>query len=533
MANPSQSLLARIFRKLRLRESLSPSETRSLSNADCTAEQESSVLSALSSRTDLRNDELELFRHLAHKHPEVLQALGSRATQLLGESPPSTSVSAHWLELFALVRDRQTLNAQLLKPIIGDLLVGTEMDRLAAAWLMSICINGLSAESTASLTGAMVASGERFDYRGDPNLGNTRLVRRYPTGALSEKAALILPALIAAARNRVGVCSPFLVARSLGPTGGTWDKLSAVPEFAFPEPGAESIRLLTTCGVAMTVTKGSANPADRKLYQLRSVTGTIESTPLIVSSIASKQLSFPVHRLLLDIRVGEGAFLKDENNASDVGEQITNLLRSEGIACNYTLTTTLQPNGIAIGNALEVAEAIAVMGGHAGPWDERALIEQRLLVIDFFSKLLSAEFPSTSAAEWARYASEEFRNGVVIKNFFEILRAHGVSDVTIGGLQQDPWATLRIPAEPATIPSKVGGTLRRIDQFKIGEIVNRLLGGGANDFEGQFDPQSGILLAARIGDVIQPGAALCRIYTQRLLTAKTISEIESCFQLSQ
>jgi thymidine phosphorylase len=240
-----------------------------------------------------------------------------------------------------------------------------------------------------------------------------------------------------------------------------------------------------------------------------------------------------VHRLLLDVRIGDGAFLKDENSGIVAGQQIASITRKEGIACNYTLTTTAQPNGTAIGNALEVAEAIAVMGGPSDRWDERALLEQRLLVIDFFSKLMAAEFPSMTAAAWARFGFEEFRKGTVLKSFADILRKHRVANVTVENTLQDPWATLGIPPEAAAISSKGGGTLRSIDQFKIGEIVNRILGGGASEFEGTFDASAGIVLTARIGDVVHPGGSLCRVYTRRSLTPERISEVESCFHLSQ
>jgi pyrimidine-nucleoside phosphorylase len=532
MADATEPLLAGVFRKLRLKEPLSDSDLRLFYQSERTVEQESVVLAGLDLRAELASSELEMFRHLYLKHPKVAAFLEGEAAKHLDPKAAIPPEDAYWSELFTSVRFDRPIKREPLKTMLSEILFDHRKDSLTAAWLMTICGVGMSLENTVVLTDVMTESGPRFDYRTAPDLVASRLVRRYPTGALSEKTALILPALIATARREVAVCSPFLVARSLGHTGGTWDKLSSIPGFDFPEPGQESINSLLSCGVAMTVTKGAANPADRKLYQLRSATGTIESTPLIVSSIASKQQTFPVHRLLLDIRIGDGAFLKDEDSGIETGQQIAAIVGRKGIHCNYTLTENVQPNGTAIGNALEVAEAIAVMGGRSDGWDERALEEQKLLVVDFFSKLMAAEFPSKPASAWARFAFERFRSGAVLNSFAEILKSHKVDDSTIKRLLHEPWETLRIAPETATVESKSAGTLRRIDQYKIGEFVNRVLGGGGNLFEGEFDGSAGIVLTARIGDIVRPNDTLCRVYTSRTLSTEKIPELESCFCVS-
>ena len=279
----------------------------------------------------------------------------------------------------------------------------------------------------------------------------------------------------------------------------------------------------------MTVTQGTANPADRKLYQLRSATGAIESIPLIVASIASKQLTFPVHRLLLDVRVGSGAFLKTQSEGTRVGQEVSTLVRGAGIGCFYTLTQTTQPSGAAIGNALEVQEAIAVMGGPARGWEPRALAEQRLLAVDFFAKLMAAEFASRSAAEWSDFAFEGFQSGAVLGSFAELLKTHGVSGSTVTNLLRDPTTTLAIPSDPLTVQSAIAGTLRSLDQPKLGEIVNRILGAGGNEFEGRFDPRGGMVLCARVGDLVQVGLPLCRVFSSREVPPATLTDIAACF----
>src|SRR6266853_895319 len=521
MANATEPLLAEVFRRLRRGTSLLSVDLVTLKNPALTELQRCAAMAALSIRQDLTTDEAELLRQFEQLFPDVAGVLAEAGSET---SPPS-GPRAVWLRSFSALRARKPLGRELLQEILNDIVSGRAKDTLTAAWLMTVCVRGMDNVDTQLLTELMASSGDRYDYRESPKLARTRLVRRYPTGALSEKAALILPSLIAAARARVAVCSPFLVARSLGHTGGTWDKLSAIPGFVFPQPGPESIQALVACGVAMTVTHGSANPADRKLYQLRSATGTIESVPLIVSSVASKQLTFPVHRLLLDIRVGGGAFLANEQDGATVGQQVASSVSKAGIDCTYALTPTAQPNGTAIGNALEVAEALAVMGGPRGVWDERGLIEQRLLVIDFFSKLMAAEFPPTDAAAWAHFASTQFEAGSVLSHFAEVLKAHAVPESTLAGLFRDPFSELGIPSDAVSVPSQKRGVLHSVDQFALGEIVNRRLGAGGNDFQGQFDPKAGLILAARLGDLVRAGTPLCRVFAGRPLSENTTDDI--------
>jgi pyrimidine-nucleoside phosphorylase len=420
-----------------------------------------------------------------------------------------------------------------MKAIISDIVLDGSTSRLAAALLMLICVRGMRNEDVLSLTVAMSQSGETFDYRIDASLKGARLVRRYPTGALSEKTALILPALIVCAKGEVSVCSPFLVARSLGYTGGTWDKLSAIEGFTFPEPGEDTIQTLCRCGVAMTVTKANANPADRILYSLRSSTGTVESGPLIVSSIASKQMCFPVHRLLLDVRYGAGAFLSSISQAKAIGDDIQKVLCAHGVPTLNAFTDTAQPTGSSIGNALEVAEAIAVMNGpNECAWDPRGIEEQRQIVIKFFAQLMAAEFPELGSSEWERYASKQIEHGEALRAFGDILLAHRVQSSFVERLFVRPLEALSVNRTPVDVHSRNTGTLRHLNQRRLGEIVNRQLGAGGNQFEGEFDPKPGVTLVRRLGDEIQQRDILCRIFADRELALSSIDAVRDCFTVT-
>ncbi|MBK8624647.1 MAG: hypothetical protein IPN86_03410 [Saprospiraceae bacterium] len=171
-----------------------------------------------------------------------------------------------------------------------------------------IKFKGLSLKNVSLLSLKMAESGCIYDYRKNSELNYKHVLRRYPTGAVSEKIALIMPSLLKCLSNSYKFVSPFLVAKALGFTGGTWDKLSSIPNFKFPKSGNQSISILKKEHVCMTVAQGDYAPSDTFLYQLRSITNTVDSLPLIISSIASKQIANPVDTLLLDIRYGKNAF---------------------------------------------------------------------------------------------------------------------------------------------------------------------------------------------------------------------------------
>lgn len=406
-----------------------------------------------------------------------------------------------------------------------------------AIWLMTVCLRGLSVMDLEMLTQAMLMSGKIYDYRNLPELKSTQIVRRYPTGALSEKAALILPSMLAAAAVEFPLASPFIVARSLGYTGGTWDKLKSIPGFTFPHPGDQSIEVMRECGVAMSVTIGDFNPADRKMYQFRSATGTIECHDLISSSIASKMLALPADHLLLDVRYGSGAFIEKYEKAQKMGAEIQRLIQAGGTPCTYLLTGTEQPSGSAVGNALEVLESIAIMNSQFSEgWDPRALEEQKNTVLDFFSHMMAFSF-SGSEHEWKSYGLKLLSSGKVYQHFLKILKAHKVKDSTLQLLQENPRLVIgeRMQKISLKVTSSTSlnskGKLLRINQKKLGNIINFQMGGGGNDFSGDFNPNAGVVLRKRIGDEVIFDDVICEMYSENIQSiAKLEADILSCFE---
>jgi thymidine phosphorylase len=504
--------IMRCLEKLNQRASLTPEDVSTLARPTTASLIKAAVLARLVHRPRTAA-ETGLIHDLAVELPHVAAALrlafpeGFAESSLAADPNPLVArvLRADWSDPSICHADLRTFLQEFLTEALSP-------DHVAA-WLGTVVERGLAPESLHELTHAMKDSGRTYDYRSSPRLQGRKLVRRYPTGGLSEKTALILPSVLVKAATRYSVASNFLVARSLGFTGGTWDKLSAIPGFRFPLPGDQSLDAIERCGVAMTVTHGDLNPADRKLYQMRSVTGTIESYELIVASIASKQLAVPADHLLLDVRYGEGAFLRSHKEARRCAEGMVSVISAGGVPCSAHLTDTPQPSGTAIGNALEVAEAMATMRANAANgWDPRALQEQRELVLTFYGLLMSRTFHTKSVEAWVEEARVWFESDEVALSFEALLSAHGVEPSTIDALTRDPLGALGIADRRVAVLSDRRGRLTHVDQRRLGHLVNFGLGAGGNDYGRAFRSGTGVRLNRRVGDLVALEQPLCFVF---------------------
>lgn len=527
--------LFKIYSSLRKRENASQGDIKALESLKIKSVQKASLLAGLSCSKKY-GEENQLFSSLAGELPHVAHLLKFRYPQAFSGSMPRHQKleSPEYLKhVFNNIGEKRTIGKHLLKMFIDDFCSKRIDAEIVAAWLMLVCVEGMSASDLVLLTKVMVESGRVYDYRNDARLKSCRLISRYPTGALSEKAALILPSIISATRNDVPVATPFLVARSLGFTGGTWDKLNSIPGFQFPYPGDMTIESLVKCGIAMVVAQGDVNPADRLMYQLRSVTGTVESIHLIISSIASKQIALPVHRLLLDVRFGQGSFLSSQEAGVNLGNDLVELLIQNGIPSNFLLTETKQPNGSAIGNALEVAESVAILSQkNYELWDESALSEQEAIILNLFGKIMSLEFPINGFQKWKKIGRELLANGEALKSFCKMLTVHGVKNYIVEQLINNPFETLGISSAFYEIRSRKCGILRSINQKSLGAFVNMELLAGGNDYFGQLNTKNGIILCARLGDSICVGQVLCKVYSEFKMKPDQIQRLESYFIVS-
>jgi len=459
-----------------------------------------------------------------------------------GDWVPDTEVPLNGddLEIVTRLKQRQQIGRALFQSMLDRFLRGKVSPSVISLALAMIAVHGLSTSDARNLTTAMVRSGETFDYRPFANNLRKRIVRRYPTGGLSEKVALILPSVLAALSGEIPLLSTTLVGRSLGFTGGTWDKLSTVPGFTFAEPGTATERILAENKVAMCTTSASMNPADRALYLLRSETGAIISQPLIISSIASKHLAMPPHRMLLDVRFGPGAFLGDVNGARNLANNLHTMLENEGVPTEDVLISTEKLNGGAIGNVVEVVEALVVMGADQEriQWNGPLLQSQKAIVTRQAIQLLSAEFDEFRVLDRGDLEGKIdrlFTGRDVLTYFNLLLRAHGVAPNLADEVCARPESLLQ-NLETVAIRAPAEGYVRAVDQVALGNYVN--FGLAANDTPNVPGAnRSGVVLFKNAGESVRSGEVLALVYLEHTVLLKIplneiSTSITNCFQLS-
>ena len=268
------------------------------------------------------------------------------------------------IDIIRKKRDGIELTREEIEGLVNAYTRGDVPDYQVSAWLMAVVLRGMTRAETAALTDAMLRSGEVLDLSSLPN----QKIDKHSTGGVGDKTSLVLAPLVAAA----GLTVPMISGRGLGHTGGTLDKLEAIPGFNVNLPVAEFRRVLEVCGCAMIGQTAEIAPADRKLYALRDVTGTVESPYLICASIMSKKLAEGIDALVLDVKTGSGAFMKNEKDAVFLAELMVETGERMGKKVVALITDMDQPLGKMIGNALEVIEVVEVLRGE-GPEDLREL----------------------------------------------------------------------------------------------------------------------------------------------------------------
>jgi thymidine phosphorylase len=442
-------------------------------------------------------------------------------------------------EVIHRLRDHREVGVSLLGSLIDRFLKAAVPVTVMALTLAMIAVEGLSASDVTNLTVAMLRSGDVFDYRPLATALNRRLVRRYPTGGLSEKVSLILPSVLAALSEHIPLLSITLVGRSLGFTGGTLDKLGSIPGFSSAIPGQCLERVLAETHVAICATGPEICPADRELYSLRSETGTIVSQPLIVSSICSKHLALPVHRLLLDVRFGTGAFMRDKLAAEQLANGLCAVLTDGGIVSQALLTGTKSQTGVAIGNVVEVAEALAVMGAPAKGigWNEPALQMQQQVVKKQVVRLLAPEFTRLSDCHPSKLDAEIdrlFASGSLLASFNLLLRAHRVTrDVADRICAQPDHLITNLDVFP--VRSGSNGRVAAIDQVGLGTYVNFGLRTSTTG-ETPGSNRSGVVVQKLVGDHVRRGEKLATAFVAPDVTKeegvnRIVTTVRRCFRV--
>jgi len=374
------------------------------------------------------------------------------------------------VDLIRAKRDGAALTGDEIRWLIGAYLSGEVAEEQMSAMLMAIYFRGLDPPELRSWTSAMVDSGERLD------LGSlTRpTVDKHSTGGVGDKVSLILAPLVAAC----GAAVPQLSGRGLGHTGGTLDKLESIPGWRAALPPAEMVDILRRVGCVISAAGPGLAPADRRLYALRDVTGTVESIPLIASSIMSKKIAEGTGALVLDVKVGSGAFMRELADARVLAQTMVTLGEEHGVRTSALLTRMDTPLGQAVGNALEVEESVATLAGQ-GPPD---LAEVTLALAREMLALAGIEADPAAA----------LADGSALTRYREMIAAQG----------GDPDAPLPVAPHTRTVAAPATGFLVRLDARAVGNAAWRL-GAGRARKEDPVSAAAGVLCRAKPGDWVE------------------------------
>jgi len=393
--------------------------------------------------------------------------------------------------IIARKRDGGALSRDEIAAFVAGAARGGWSDDQCAALLMAIFLRGLNPEETAALTELMMRSGAVADLRGIPGVK----VDKHSTGGVGDKVSLVLAPLVAAC----GVTVPMMSGRGLGHTGGTLDKLEAIPGFRVGLGLDAYAAQLRKIGVAMIGQTGELAPADRRLYALRDATATVESIPLICASIMSKKLAEGIDALVLDVKFGRGAFMKERARARELAIALVAIGKAMGKPTRALLTSMDQPLGRAVGNAVEVVESIEALKGR-GPAD--------LMEVTFAlggHMLLLAGVAANPAAARARL-QQAIADGSALRKFRDLVAAQGGDAAVIDDYARLPRAPVERP-----VPAPVSGFIADVDPLAIARGAWRLGAGRAHAADA-INPAVGITHLIKIGEAVSAGDRLCTVH---------------------
>lgn len=389
----------------------------------------------------------------------------------------------HIPTLISRKRDGAELSPDDIRALIDGYTSGSVPDYQMSAFAMAVFFSGMTPVETAALTRAMMESGDRFQHPPGPPV-----VDKHSTGGIGDKVSLVLAPLVACAGCRI----PMVSGRGLGITGGTLDKLESIPGFQVRIGMDEAAAQLARLGVVMMGQTDRFCPADRKLYALRDVTGTVPSIPLITASIMSKKLAESPDRLVLDVKYGTGAFMKSEDEARQLAAAMQAVGAEMNVETHAMLNPMSEPTGRAVGNALEVIEALECLDG-GGPADLRELTLQ-----------LAATITRQTPAQLATWLDD----GCARRRFEELVAAQGGNPADLPRL-----AELHRAPVIRELPASACGVLTKADAGVIGQTALQL-GAGRALASDAVDPAVGIDRLVKTGESLQAGHALCRIHAR-------------------
>lgn len=419
----------------------------------------------------------------------------------------------NFLPLIEAKRDGAVLSDSQVHDVVGAFTSGEIPDYQMASFLMAVFFRGLNPRETRALTLAMRDSGTKLKFPKD----SRPLVDKHSTGGVGDKVSLPLAPLLACLGFRV----PMISGRGLGITGGTLDKLESIPGFRTGLSEAEIVDQVQRLGVAMGAQSATMVPADRLMYALRDVSGTVPSIPLITASILSKKLCESLDALVLDVKFGRAAFMQTKPEAITLAKTMTKLAGDCGVATQSILSPMDAPLGRAAGNWLEVRESVECLENR-GPADLRAL------VIECAAQLLKLTSRAKTVAAGRKLASDCLATREPLARWEAMLAAQG-ADLTAYQAKLAKGDTANVIAE---VPSPKSGVVRDVDARVIGEVV-RDLGGGRLMKGAKVDFEVGVDALKQIGERIRKGEPLARVHvTDPTASAKAVERVRSAFVVS-
>lgn len=391
-------------------------------------------------------------------------------------------------------RNGGELTTEQIEFFINGYTKGDIPDYQVSALLMAIYLKGMTKQETATMTMTMLHSGDQLDLSDIPGVK----VDKHSTGGVGDKTSIPLAPLVAS----VGIPVPMISGRGLGHTGGTLDKLEAIPGLKVEISEASFKQQLRDVGCAIVGATGNIAPADKKIYALRDVTDTVDSIPLIAGSIMSKKIASGTDALVLDVKTGSGAFMKTEADSVALAKELVGIGKSVGMNAMAVISDMNQPLGNAIGNALEIEESIALLKGN-GPAD---LLD---LVLTIGSQMVVMANKATDLDAARKMLQQHIDDGSALNKFKEMIIAQGGDGRVIENPAMMPQATYQMP-----ILAAHDGVITKMKADEMG-IAAMMLGGGRQKKDDQLDYAVGLVLSKKVGDEVHQGDTILTIHSNR------------------
>ncbi|MFD1549739.1 pyrimidine-nucleoside phosphorylase [Levilactobacillus fuyuanensis] len=391
-------------------------------------------------------------------------------------------------------RNGGELTKEEIQTFVDGVVSGEIPDYQTSAFLMATYFKDMTDAERSELTMAMMKSGDHLDLSSIDGIK----VDKHSTGGVGDKTSIPLAPIVAA----LGIPVPMISGRGLGHTGGTLDKLEAIPGYQVEISEADFIKQVQNEGLAIVGATGNIAPADKKIYALRDVTDTVDSIPLIASSIMSKKIASGTDALVIDVKTGSGAFMKTLDDSRELAKALVGIGKGVGMNCMAIISDMNQPLGNAIGNALEIKESIDLLKGEA-PAD----ITDLVLTLGSYMVVMSGK--TDSMAEARKMCEGTITDGSALKKFGDMVAAQGGDRSVVDHPEIMPQAKYKIP-----LPAKTAGVVSRVEADEMG-VASMLLGGGRQKADDKLDYAVGIMMSKKVGDKVAAGDSLLTIYSDR------------------